>query len=92
MNGNGNLKTQGVYSKLVKECIDAAWAYFKSNAKKVIPDMKVMDRDTKNLVDGLRQIGLFANVYVSEKKEEVDITTCREFFDNSKLGLLDRRV
>lgn len=54
--------------------------------------MKVMDRDTKNLVDGLRQIGLFANVYVSEKKEEVDITTCREFFDNSKLGLLDRRV
>ena len=51
-----------------------------------------MDRDTKNLVDGLRQIGLFANVYVSEKKEEVDITTCREFFDNSKLGLLDRRV
>lgn len=43
--GNGNLKTQGVYSKLVKECLDAAWAYFKTNAKKVIPGAKVLDRD-----------------------------------------------
>jgi ATP-dependent Lon protease len=43
--GSENFKTQGVYSKLVKESLDAAWAYFKSNVKKVVPGAKIADKD-----------------------------------------------
>lgn len=43
--GSGTLKTQGVYSKAVKECIDAAWAYFTTNAKRVIPGIKILDKE-----------------------------------------------
>lgn len=48
--GSGNIKTQGLgnalgRSRFVKECIEAAWAYFKTNARKVIPGAKVLDKD-----------------------------------------------
>ena len=45
VSGNGSLKTQGIDHKPVKECVEAAWAYFKTNAKKVIPGAKVLEKD-----------------------------------------------
>ncbi len=44
--GTGKIETQGVGShKSVRECIEAGWAYFQENAKRIIPGSRVFDYD-----------------------------------------------
>ena len=40
----------------------------------------------------LNEIGLQAKVSVSERVDEVSITNCREFFNDSKFSIIDRTV
>ena len=54
--------------------------------------VKILDKNKNNLANSLSKIGLLANVTVSKKIEEVSLTTCREFFNDSKLSIIDRTV
>lgn len=54
--------------------------------------VKVLDKNKDVLVKSLSEIGLLANISVSKKVEEVSLTTCREFFNESKLSIIDRTV
>lgn len=54
--------------------------------------LKVVDMGKEKLVNGLKNLGFFVNVIVSKKNEEVDITTCRDFFNNSNSKAIDIKV
>ena len=44
--GSGKMETQGVgNNRPVKESVAAAWAYFQDNAKRIIPGIKILDKD-----------------------------------------------
>lgn len=54
--------------------------------------MTKLDKNKKQLVEGLRTLGLNANIFVTKRKEEVNIATCRGFFDSGSNMVIDRRV
>lgn len=54
--------------------------------------VKILDKNKDELVKALSSIGLLATVSVSKKVEEVSLTSCREFFNESKLSIIDRTV
>lgn len=43
--GTGKMETQGVNQKNVKESVNAAWQFFQSNARQIIPGVKVHNKD-----------------------------------------------
>ncbi len=45
--GTGKIETQGIpsHAKSTRECINAAFTYFKENAKHVVPGAKFLDKD-----------------------------------------------
>lgn len=44
--GSGKMETQGVVNnKPVKESVAASWAYFQSNARKIVPGATISDKD-----------------------------------------------
>ena len=43
--GTGKMETQGVKQKNVKESVNAAWQFFQSNARQIIPGVKVHNKD-----------------------------------------------
>lgn len=81
--GSGTLKTQGVYSKAVKECIDAAWAYFTTNAKRVIPGIKILDKEYLLYYADTQGKGLSDQVSLAEF-----IALCSAVFDRPLLESL----
>ena len=54
--------------------------------------VKILDKNKDQLVKALSNIGLVSTVSVSKKVEEVSLTSCREFFNESKLSIIDRIV
>ena len=51
-----------------------------------------MKKGKDGLLLGLKETGLYPDISVTSKEEEVNISTCRDFFDDSELTLLDRMV
>ena len=54
--------------------------------------MKIIELGKEKLINGLKTLGFFVNVIVTQKSKEVDITTCRDFFDNSNTKAIDIKV
>jgi hypothetical protein len=43
-------------------------------------------------VESLSELGYNINVEFNEKKEDINISTCREFFQDSELGVINTRA
>ncbi|AWI02972.1 hypothetical protein [Clostridium drakei] len=56
------------------------------------PWIKLLDNGKDRIFNGLMDIGYNLNIYVNERKQEVNIVNCREFFQDDNLGLIDRKV
>ena len=54
--------------------------------------INIMKKGKDGLLLGLKETGLYPDISVTSKEEEVNISTCRDFFDDSELTLLDRMV
>ena len=54
--------------------------------------MKIIDKDKEKLINTLKTLGFFVNVIVTKKNKDVDITTCRDFFDDSNTRAIDTTV
>ena len=54
--------------------------------------MNFISKGTKQLTEKLSALGYLVNVNVHEKVEEVNLTTCREFFDTGSSSALDTKV
>ena len=54
--------------------------------------VKILDKNKKQLVDGLKTLGLNANIFVKKKVEDITLSTCRSFFDEGSNIVIDRRV
>ena len=52
----------------------------------------VIDMSKEKLVKGLKTLGFFVNVIVTKKHDEVDITTCRDFFNDGNTRAIDIKV
>lgn len=52
----------------------------------------IINNHKKQLSNGLSSLGLLANVYVSSKQKEVDISSCREFFADINISAIDTKV
>ncbi|EET84573.1 conserved hypothetical protein [Clostridium carboxidivorans P7] len=62
------------------------------NIKCDSPWIKILDNGKDRVFNGLMDIGYNLNIYVNERKQEVNIVNCREFFEDDNLGLIDKRV
>lgn len=54
--------------------------------------VKPLDLGKDKLVKAIQSMGFLVNVSVSEKIEEVSLTSCRDFFDNSNQSAIDIKV
>lgn len=54
--------------------------------------IKTLDKGKERILRELSDIGYNLNVYVDQKKQEMNIVNCREFFEDSNLGIIDRKV
>lgn len=54
--------------------------------------VKPLDLGKEKLVKAIQSMGFLVNVSVSEKIEEVSLTSCRDFFDNSNQSAIDIKV
>lgn len=54
--------------------------------------MKIIDKNKEKLINSLKILGFFVNVIVTKKNKNVDITTCRDFFDDSNTRAIDTMV
>lgn len=54
--------------------------------------VKLLSKGKESLAVGLASIGYLVNISVSEKKEEVNIVNCRDFFNTGSNTTIDRRV
>ncbi|MBU5488221.1 hypothetical protein KQI77_08750 [Clostridium sp. MSJ-8] len=54
--------------------------------------INILSKNKNRLVDGLRTIGLVANVTVTKQEEKVNISNCRDFFSTRNEKLIDRIV
>lgn len=54
--------------------------------------VNIVYSNREKLIILLNEIGLQAKVSVSERVDEVSITNCREFFNDSKFSIIDRTV
>ena len=67
--GNGKMELQGVIgigSKMVKECIDAAWFYFLDNAQNVAHIDRVLDKDYLVYYGDLQSRNISAEISIAE--------------------------
>lgn len=62
------------------------------NIKCDSPWIKVLDNGKDRVFNGLMDIGYNLSIYVNERKQEVNIVNCREFFEDDNLGIIDRKV
>ncbi|MDS0525569.1 hypothetical protein NNC19_07760 [Clostridium sp. SHJSY1] len=54
--------------------------------------VKPLDLGKDKLVKAIQDMGFLANISVSKKVEEVSLTSCRDFFDNSNQSAIDIKV
>lgn len=54
--------------------------------------VKIVENSKQKLIDGLSTLGFSINVKVTEKQEEVLLTSCREFFNDNNSKAIDIRV
>ncbi|MBD7910237.1 flagellar hook-length control protein FliK [Clostridium cibarium] len=54
--------------------------------------VKPIELSKDKLVKMLQEIGFFVNITVSKKIEEVNLTSCRDFFDKSNQNAIDIKV
>ena len=67
-------------------------SYINVNIKCDEKMINVLSKNKDRLVDGLRSMGLVANVIVTKQVEKVNISNCREFFSTGNEKLIDRIV
>ncbi|MBV4445754.1 hypothetical protein KM799_03950 [Clostridium tyrobutyricum] len=53
---------------------------------------KILAKGNKKIVESLSELGYNINVEFNEKKEDINISTCREFFQDSELGVINTRA
>ncbi len=53
---------------------------------------KILAKGNKKIVESLSQLGYNINIEFNEKKEDINISTCREFFQDSELGVINTRA
>ncbi|WP_254906445.1 hypothetical protein [Clostridium tyrobutyricum] len=53
---------------------------------------KILAKGNKKIVESLSQLGYNINIEFNEKKEDINIATCREFFQDSELGVINTRA
>lgn len=54
--------------------------------------VNVLDTNKQKLIDSLSSLGLIANIRVSKKKEDINISSCSEFFNNGNNTLINTIV
>lgn len=54
--------------------------------------MKLLSKGTKQLTEKLSKLGYLVNITVGEKIDEVNLATCRKFFDSANTSALDIKV
>lgn len=54
--------------------------------------VNVLSKSKDKLINSLSKLGFQVDVNVSEKKEDTNISNCREYFSDSYLSLIDRLV
>lgn len=54
--------------------------------------VKTLDKGKERIFKELNNIGYNVNVYIDEKKQEMNIVNCREFFEDNNLGVINTRV
>ena len=65
--GSGKMDTQGIGScRPVRECIEAAFRFYQENAKKILPGVRVMDRDCLLYYNDIQSKGLSPEVSCAE--------------------------
>lgn len=52
----------------------------------------ILNNNKVKLSDGLRTLGLFVNITVSEKEKPVDLVNCRDFFNDTSISTIDIKV
>lgn len=52
----------------------------------------ILNDNKVKLSDGLRTLGLFVNITVSEKEKPVDLVNCRDFFNDTSISTIDIKV
>jgi ATP-dependent Lon protease len=66
VHGAGKLETQGVSAKIIKESMEAAWFYFQENAKKLLPGIKLTNKDYLLYYADTQGKGLSAEISLAE--------------------------
>ncbi|NMM61521.1 hypothetical protein HBE96_02160 [Clostridium sp. P21] len=91
-----NVKIAASVSTINMGVVDA---YIKVNNFNMDIDIKcdsnwidTLDNGKGRIFDELNDIGYNLNIYVNEKKQEINIVNCREFFEDDNLGIIDRKV
>ncbi len=54
--------------------------------------IKTLDKGKERIFKELSDIGYNLNVYVDQKKQEMNIVNCREFFEDNNLGIINTKV
>ena len=54
--------------------------------------MKIINMGKEKLNEGLNGLGFFVKITVTKKEEEVGLTTCRDFFNDSNTKAIDIKV
>lgn len=54
--------------------------------------MRLLSKGTKQLTEKLSKLGYLVNITVGEKIDEVNLATCRKFFDSANTSALDIKV
>ncbi|WP_039656655.1 hypothetical protein [Clostridium tyrobutyricum] len=53
---------------------------------------KILAKGNKKIVESLSELGYNINVEFNERKEDINISTCRKFFQDSELGVINTRA
>ncbi len=67
VNGSGKLETQGIgHNRSVRECVEAAFAYFQENGRKLMPGARIMDKNYRMYYADIQGKGLSDEVSLAE--------------------------
>ncbi|HBC96273.1 MAG TPA: hypothetical protein DC034_05695 [Clostridium sp.] len=54
--------------------------------------LDLLSREQKKILDSLSDVGYNVDVKFHERVEEMNISTCREFFEDNEIGIINTRV